>query len=31
MTTASGDGLEFNPYLGSIFEEIERLKESYKE
>ena len=31
MTTANGDGLEFNPYLGSIFDEIERIKESLNE
>ena len=26
MTTANGDGIEFNPILGSIFDEIERIK-----
>ena len=29
MTTANGDGIEFNPYLGSIFDEIERIKGSF--
>lgn len=28
MTTANGDGLEFNPYLGSIYDEIDKIKES---
>ena len=29
MTTANGDGIEFNPFLGSIFDEIEDIKNQF--